>query len=373
MRNKDKFRGCLIGGAAGDALGYAVEFMSLEQIRQRYGSRGITDFVLTDGAALISDDTQMTLFTANGLLIRTTRGMGRGIAANPQDYCWYCYKAWLKTQESDFHRWKSSVKDVSKEYPWLIRVPELHSARAPGNTVLRSLRADVAGTRDNPLNSSKGCGGLMRVAPVGLYFEERDIYINRICIHGANIAALTHGHPLGYIPAAAFVYLINRITYCEQTEPELKEIVTGCIAEMNTLFQGTPHIDEFISIMEKAVELSESDMDDESAISLLGEGWVAEETLAIAIYCVLRYRDNFEKALVASVNHSGDSDSTGSVAGNLMGALHGYDRIPEKFKCNLELKDIILEIADDLCSDCTIDEYSINTEEDDRWYWKYSC
>ena len=69
MKNQDKFRGCLIGGAIGDALGYAVEFLQISRIRQKYGDNGITSYELKNGIAEISDDTQMTLFTANGLLI----------------------------------------------------------------------------------------------------------------------------------------------------------------------------------------------------------------------------------------------------------------------------------------------------------------
>ena len=46
MRDIDKFRGCLVGGAAGDALGYAVEFLREEQIFSKYGDKGITEYSL---------------------------------------------------------------------------------------------------------------------------------------------------------------------------------------------------------------------------------------------------------------------------------------------------------------------------------------
>lgn len=64
MKNIDKYRGCLIGGAAGDALGYAVEFLDDSAIFSRYREKGITQYTLRNGVAEISDDTQMTLFTA---------------------------------------------------------------------------------------------------------------------------------------------------------------------------------------------------------------------------------------------------------------------------------------------------------------------
>ena len=77
MKSLDKFKGCLLGGAAGDALGYAVEFLDEPGIVKKYGKNGITSYDLSDGKALISDDTQMTLFTANGMLLGTTREIGR--------------------------------------------------------------------------------------------------------------------------------------------------------------------------------------------------------------------------------------------------------------------------------------------------------
>ena len=54
VKNLDRYKGCLIGGAVGDALGYPVEFMSAASIFSRYGQRGITDYELSDGLALIS-------------------------------------------------------------------------------------------------------------------------------------------------------------------------------------------------------------------------------------------------------------------------------------------------------------------------------
>lgn len=110
-------------------------------------------------------------------------------------------------------------------------------------------------------------------------------------------------------------------------------------------------------------------MDDLDAIQQLGEGWVAEETLAIAVYCSLKYSDDFDKALIASVNHSGDSDSTGAVTGNILGAYLGLQGIPQKYLDNLELKEVILELADDLFKDYRISEYG--SYHDEIWEQKY--
>ena len=139
MKNLDKYRGCLIGGAAGDALGYAVEFLSEDAIFNKYGKNGITEYKLINGVAQISDDTQMTLFTANGLLIGTTRGMTRGIMDSYPSYISNCYKDWFRTQTEKF------LLNTETTYSWLVNIPELFALRAPGNTCLSAINASLNG------------------------------------------------------------------------------------------------------------------------------------------------------------------------------------------------------------------------------------
>lgn len=90
--DQDRVLGCMVGGGAGDALGYAIEFRDWPQIVARYGSRGITRYALDDrGLAPISDDTQMSLFTAAGVLLGMTRGNMRGIMGRIDGYCRFTY------------------------------------------------------------------------------------------------------------------------------------------------------------------------------------------------------------------------------------------------------------------------------------------
>lgn len=116
---------------------------------------------------------------------------------------------------------------------------------------------------------------------------------------------------------------------------------------MSELFDKNDNLDYFTQLINKAVELAttNSEEDDLDSIRELGQGWVAEETVAIAVYCSLKYQDNFEKAIIASVNHSGDSDSTGAVTGNIIGAIVGYSNIPSKFVENLEFKRELEDLA----------------------------
>ena len=375
-KHLDAVRGCMAGGAAGDALGYAVEFWREKQIFDTYGPEGITEYETDSrsGKALISDDTQMTLFTANGLLAGATRGRMRGIAGPPGEYVKSAYYDWLKTQQSTMREVNRHERYTEEGgVSWLLDVPELYSRRAPGNTCLDALTAKNDNRKDyirNPANNSKGCGGIMRVAPLALLYRPGENYsggLRELDLEGAQLAAITHGHSLGYMPAAAVTHIISRILTDEN--PDLKEIVLDARDMMEQLFAGDRHQEELIRIMNLAVELSENAADDLENIHALGEGWVAEETLGISLYCALRYKDDFSAGIIASVNHKGDSDSTGAVTGNILGALLGYSAMEEKWKENLELKDVILEMADDLCHGCQMREYSYYY--DPAWECKY--
>ncbi len=341
MVNKlDKYKGCLVGGAAGDALGYAVEFIEASQIFRLYGENGITEYVLTDGVAQISDDTQMSLFTAEALCRAERENTERGVSLPYIDAIKHNYKAWYITQTRRYPLPEESNPS------YIMTLPELYFRRAPGNTCLSALGSDYFGTIDEPINRSKGCGGVMRVAPIGLLFGN-DYPIEKLDMLAAEAAALTHGHSLGYIPAAALAHIVHLVVHQEGIS--LIDAVADMKMSMKKQFSNDEHISEFIDIIDRAVELSFYDeIDDLEAIHALGEGWVAEETLAIAIYCSLKYEYDFEKALIAAVNHDGDSDSTGSVTGNILGAYLGINRIPKKFIDRLELKDYILKLAEDL-------------------------
>ncbi|MEY8336821.1 ADP-ribosylglycohydrolase family protein [Lachnospiraceae bacterium 62-35] len=371
----DKIRGSLFGGAAGDALGYPVEFLSEEEIFSQFGENGIQQYELDriTGKALISDDTQMTLFTANGLLAGEVRGCMRRIQGLPRSYVSHSYQDWLRTQEISFEESRKILKgNRGRCISWLADVPELYSQRAPGNTCLSALeeQKDSGRAIDDyikvPQNDSKGCGGIMRIAPLALQYHCRNI--KELDYEGAELAAITHGHSLGYMPAAVLTHIISRIVFPEKPQT-LKEIVLEARDTAAEIFAGDKHLKEMTDLIDLAIRLSENGENDLDSIREIGEGWVAEETLGISIYCALRYQNDFSAGIIAAVNHGGDSDSTGAVTGNILGALLGYDAIEEKWKTNLELADVILEVADDLCHGWQMSEH--NYYEDPDWVRKY--
>lgn len=331
-KNQEHYRGCLIGGAVGDAFGSAVEFLSIDAIKEKYGEAGITDLVSAEsGYAEITDDTQMTLFTAEGILRADSNNSNNWIEQASLSV-YYAYLRWLVTQDYP------KFKDYDWIYDgWLLEVKELHAKSAPGNTCLSALLSKERGTFKKPLNNSKGCGGVMRVAPAGLAYPKEIAFKM-----GAEFAVITHGHPSGYLSAGALTYIIASIVEISN----LEEAVDGALAVLKT-HEG---YEECAVILEKAVELVDSDLPDCEVVKILGEGWVGEEALAIAVYCSLKHRDDYKNAIIASVNHSGDSDSTGAITGNILGAYLGLNSIPEEWIRKLELREVIMKIADDLFS-----------------------
>lgn len=332
---RERFRGCLLGGAVGDALGGPVEFMPRSEIVERFGEQGIRDYVPAYGRlGAITDDTQMTLFTAEGMLRGWVRSCRKGFYACLATTTAHAYLRWLVTQgyltQSD---WPTPG--------WLITHKELFSQRAPGGTCISALRSFRRGNL-RAANDSKGCGGVMRVAPVGLFMAQWDeANLEFTFKTAADIAAITHGHPTGYLAAGTFAVLIEFLargrTFAE------------ALAAAKDQLRRRDHNEETMQAVELAEELSRSEPGFPAAIKKLGEGWLAEEALAISVYCALCAR-NFEEGVALAVNHDGDSDSTGAIAGNMLGCLHGVSRIPDRWLAPLELRDLIVEIADDLAA-----------------------
>jgi ADP-ribosylglycohydrolase len=190
-----RFLGCLLGGAVGDALGAPVEFMKRTEILRRFGPNGITTYAPAyGGLGRITDDTQMTLFTAEGLLRGEVRGAFRGITSYVNVTA-HAYLRWLQTQGEDP---AFEINPGSGETGWLFHQRELHSRRAAGNTCISALKA-MQSLGEPARNDSKGCGGVMRVAPVGLFMGRLGAAVSpedafRL---GQELAALTHGHPTG--------------------------------------------------------------------------------------------------------------------------------------------------------------------------------
>jgi ADP-ribosylglycohydrolase len=312
----------------GDALGAPLEFLSMDEILERFGPEGPSSYVPAYGRrGAITDDTQMTLFTAEGLIRADTRFSAKGICSPPL-VLHHAYLRWLFTQDGTTQAsWEEGRPDG-----WLVGVPGLNARRAPGNTCLGALRSGRMGTPEEPINNSKGCGGVMRVAPVGLVANEPF----RL---GCEAAAITHGHPTGWLAAGFFAHVISQLV----AGKPLPEAVGAARAEL----VRQQNQSECAEAVDRAIALASTRKATYREVSSLGPGWVAEEAVAIAIFTALAAH-NFEHGVRLAVTHGGDSDSTGCLAGQLLGTLLGVQAIPAHWLESLELRDVIQTVADDL-------------------------
>jgi len=330
----------MIGCAAGDALGYPVEVLSEAAIAERYGLRGITDYDLDEnGTARITADTQLMLLSANGILYAHTRGALRGIMAPVYTYFPHFYMDWYRLQTTE--------RASRSRMGWISAYPSLSAQRALSPTVMEVAATKKFGSVDEPVNDSKGSACLLRAVPIGLSYS-RDP--NRIVELGVNTAALTHGNEVAWMASGALALIISLIIHRELS---ITEAVNKTLKALDKSFPDSRTVVyELSRTIRSAVSLASSASSDLDAIHALGKGWVADEALAIGILCALRHENNIAGAMTFAANHGGDSNNTAAIAGTLVGARIGFNAIPDRFVDRLELVDVILELADDVTTDC---------------------
>lgn len=313
----DRVLGCLLGGATGDALGYEVEFDSWSEIKRRYGAHGVRDLMLHDQVAPVSDDTQMTLFTLEGIL-RALRKTGSSVGEEIRR----AYADWLATQGEAGSKWKAAGR--------LCREPSMRYRRAPGNTCLAALQEGES------VPESKGCGGVIRVAPIGLVRRWAPSQCFEI---GEAAAALTHGHPTGYLSSGAFAAMIRCVL--EGAE------IAAAAREALAMLESRSDSGETREALNAALQLKSGRKNSLPAVSHLGEGWIAEEALAIGLHAAL-IGNSFAEVLEIAANHDGDSDSTASIAGQLYGARHGIAALPNRWIRRVDVLVPLLRLASEL-------------------------
>lgn len=335
---------CLLGGALGDAFGYLVETDDVAAITKKFGRQGLVELSQANGPVYFSDDTQLTLYTVDGLA-DALEWAQQGVPADPTACLWLAYLRWLRSQGESPALESTPVPPLR----WIDGQEVLQHQRRPGKACVRSLKTGEMGTLFRPIDAeAKGCGSVMRSAPFGLISHLEPATVAQMSMNGA---ALTHGHPVAIQASAGFSWLIQQLAVAELP---LAEAVTSMLEYLRNL----PAEPELLTRLETAVALSKL-LDGEAVLTgdllsdALGEGWVAEQALALAVYAVLAtsapgvsLTEHFLAALRIAANHRGDSDSVASIAGNILGAYYGQDCLPESWLAVAEAPELIRTMAD---------------------------
>jgi ADP-ribosylglycohydrolase len=322
LTKQDRARGTLLGGAIGDALGAVVEFVrDASELQAILGSAPPSKLP----APLVTDDTQMTLFTAEAIIRTWVRRALKGIASL-DGVTHNGYLRWLRTQQR-------SVADVRPNDGWLLPHAQLWTRRAPGNTCLSALESGNAGSVEDRINNSMGCGGVMRTAPIGLAYPPQ-----RAFELGCSNAALTHGHDNGIATAGLLAELIALL----YNGSGLSDAISAVIGHAD----HAPIAADTAALLHKAEALAGGTFDRDDLTRELGEGWVGHEALAIAVACVIAHSDDPARAIWVAADHCGDSDSTASIAGQILGAAYGVSALPAQWVAEVELGGVAIELAD---------------------------
>ena len=329
----DHYRGCLLGGAAGDALGAAVEFDDIADDPTPVSARRASPSrrAAYGRVGAITDDTQMTLFTAEGVLQADDR-LERGVG-NTALNLWFAYQRWLQTQgvtapwTGEPEQLTTASCTASPSCTPAAPRQHLPERAAEHSSTGRGRRVSVA------KNDSKGCGGVMRAAPCGL-------------VDWGDGADLRARRGVRRADARPSVRPSRRRRAGADHPPALRRpaAAPAAVDAAIEILGGDDGSDEVRDALRRARDLAAAHVGPPD-VAPLGQGWVAEEALAIAVYCALTHPDDFAAAVRLAANHSGDSDSTAAITGNIMGALLGADAIPASWLAVLELRDTIDRLA----------------------------
>lgn len=314
----------LLGLAIGDALGFPAEFRKRAQILQAFGPAGLRGFVAVHDPAwprrptilgprhppgTYSDDTQMTLAVVEALIESGHADLDTLMGALARRFV-----AWSESPSND---------------------------RAPGDSCVRACRYLAAGVPwdEAGILGSKGCGAAMRVAPIGLFFRARKARLLEVARAQAK---LTHRHDAASEAAAAAALLVAMGLSEHTPEAMFAAVLAEC----------APRSPDLRACFEKLPGLRGADPALALSSQGLGEGWVAEEAVASALWCHWRAPDDFRTCVLLAANSDGDSDSIACIAGGISAAANGLASIPAEWIEGIENREGLREAARRLHAVC---------------------
>ena len=328
-------RGCLLGLAVGDAMGYPVDKKSWSEISEDYGPNGLLGYDLANGSADITSYTQLAAFAANGLLLATSRGKYDRLSR----YLAMSLREWAKSQQ-----FRGTAE---KTYCWLAQVPEMRRRHCMDTRMLDALTRETLGTPEKPVIRSDTPGALTAAVAVGLLFDPENMPHSTLGSLGAEAVAFTHGDPKAFLAGSVLAYAIAGIVHAP--EDKLQDQFLQATDAVRQQFGETwKETEEVAQLVEKAIELAKDpELTPLASLSILG-CTTAAECLAGAVYSAVIHPANFDEGMIAAVNHSGRSSAVAALTGAILGAKLGAEALPAFYLDSLEPVQILSELAEDL-------------------------
>jgi len=347
------YRGCLLGMAAGDAMGYAVDKLSWTQICENYGPNGLLGYDLANDSADITSYTQLAAFVCNGLVLAATRG-------DLQYYNRYlalAVREWAKSQQVRLNPERTRC--------WIAQVPAMRRRHCMDTQILDALTRQTLGTLEAPVFRSVTPSTLTCAVAVGMGYDPQRMEPRQIGTLGAEAVAFTHGKPEAFLTGAFISYAIAGIL--QQPETPLTEHFLHAMEAVKEQFaQQYPETAQLEARICQALAWTrDPERTPLEAMTML-ECTTASECAAGAVYASCIHPANFDEAMIVSVNHSGRSCAVGALTGAILGAKLGADALPEFYLESLEPASVLEELAQDL-----LDGRQVSRIFDDSWDQKY--
>ncbi len=343
---RSTYRGCLLGLAVGDAMGYTVDSRSWAEIQEDYGPNGLMGYDLVNGYAEITSYTQLAAFTCNGLLLGITRGQVTGRMAPFVKYIGLSSREWAASQRA----WGRP----DQTFCWLLQKNEICRRHCMDTRMLETLGRDELGNLEDSRNGYAGPGSLSTAIGVGLFSGQRKMKALELDRLGAEAVALTHGSPTAFLSGALLTRIMGICLH--HPNASLTLVINKALEAFQHQFgHQYSQAYEIINLVRRAMTYAgAANLRAVDAMEQL-RCENAAQVIAGAIYACLTNSEDFDHAMITAVNHSGRSAAVGAVAGAILGARMGEEALPDFYVECLEPAELLRELADDLFDGCPME------------------
>ena len=333
--NAQNYRGCLLGLAVGDAMGYTIDEKTWEEIQQSYGPNGLLGYDLqNEEYAQVTSHTQIAAYLCNGLLLSVSRSRGDHLR-----YSKLALKEWTRSQQ--FYR------DPEKTYCWIAKLPMFRQNHCCDTQMLKSHRKEMFGTLEELVGENSAPGAMTAAVATAMFYNPRRMEAEQVGTLTAQLIALTHGNPETILSGVVLAYALTAIL--QEPEQALDKQFKQAIAVMEGQFGSQfPQAESLAQYLRMIIDMAlEGEQFPQAGMEQM-RCVDADQCLAGAMFATLTCPGDFDTAIITAVNHSGASAAVGAMVGAILGAKLGEGALPEFYLESLECCEPLRVLATDI-------------------------